>query len=317
MTDTPIPLPAGELPPIGLAAVCLGVFDGVHLGHRALLDATHRAAQALGGTGVALAFDPPPDEVVRPGRVVAQLTPLRVRLDRIRGSGVRAVPIEFNDDLRELSAEAFLDALAPGIELRALVMSPDAAFGARRAGTFERMRELGGARGFAVVSVATVLRDGERVSSSRIRGLVAAGEVRAAGELLGAPPYLEGTVVVGDRRGRALGYPTANLEFAYHAALPAHGVYVGSCAVVDRGVGAGHPAIVSVGVRPTFHRAGALLVEVHLLDFDGDLYGGHLELELFERLREERTFEGADALVAQMHRDEAVARAFLAGGIDG
>jgi riboflavin kinase/FMN adenylyltransferase len=175
------------------------------------------------------------------------------------------------------------------------------------------MRELGTERGFEVVTVEPVLEAGEVVSSTRIRLAIAAGEVGLA-RTLGYPPRLEGTVVVGDLRGRSLGFPTANLAFDYAPAMPALGIYVGQVAVPERGVGPGHPALVSVGVRPTFHDDGRVLVEVHLLDFDGDLYGARLQVDLLERLREERRFEDAAALVTQMKLDDAAARSYLGIG---
>jgi riboflavin kinase/FMN adenylyltransferase len=131
---------------------------------------------------------------------------------------------------------------------------------------------------------------------------------------MGYPPRLEGTVVVGDRRGRQLGFPTANLRFDYEPAMPGLGIYVGHVAVPERGVGPRHPALVSVGVRPTFHDHGAVLVEAYLLDYDGDLYGAHLSLDLLDRLRDERRFEEIDALVRQMRADEAEARQRLGIG---
>jgi riboflavin kinase/FMN adenylyltransferase len=136
--------------------------------------------------------------------------------------------------------------------------------------------------------------------------------VEAATELLGAPPVLRGTVVAGDRRGRELGFPTANLAFEYHPQLPRLGIYLGAVSVPERGVGPGHPALVSVGVRPTFHDDGQVLVEVYLLDWDGDLYGAELSVELRARLRDERRFESVEALVTQMRADEAEARRRLA-----
>lgn len=303
------------LPPVGPAAMTLGVFDGVHRGHAALLEATARAAAERGVASAALVFEPHPDEVLRPGTVVPRLTPLATVLDRIRGDCGVAWPlaVRFDDELRRRSAEEFVAALAPAMELRALVMTPDAAFGRGRGGTAARMRELGVERGFEVIIVEPVLIGGQVVSSTRIRAAIAAGEIGVA-RSLGYPPRLEGTVVVGDRRGRSLGYPTANLTFDYAPAMPALGIYVGQVAVPERGVGPGHPALVSVGVRPTFHDDGRVLVEVHLLDYDGDLYGARLQVDLLERLREERRFDGAAALVAQMRRDEAAARDFLGIG---
>jgi riboflavin kinase/FMN adenylyltransferase len=303
------------LPPVGPAAMTLGVFDGVHRGHAALLEATARAAAERGVASAALVFEPHPDAVLRPGTVVPRLTPLATVLDRIRGDCGVAWPlaVRFDDELRRRSAEEFVAALAPAMELRALVMTPDAAFGRGRGGTAARMRELGVERGFEVILVEPVLIGGQVVSSTRIRAAIAAGEIGVA-RSLGYPPRLEGTVVVGDRRGRSLGYPTANLAFDYAPAMPALGIYVGQVAVPERGVGPGHPALVSVGVRPTFHDDGRVLVEVHLLDYDGDLYGARLQVDLLERLREERRFDGAAALVAQMRRDEASARDFLGIG---
>ena len=299
-----------DLPRIGPAVVTIGVFDGVHLGHRAILRATRDLATEQGVEGVALVFDPPPDEVLRPGTRLARLAPLAVNLARIEAAGVRAIPIRFDDALRQLRAEAFLDALEPGIGLTGLAMSSRSAFGRDRGGTASRMEELGSQRGFAVLLVEPVEVGGATVSSTRIRDAIAAGDVALASEL-GVRPYLEGLVVTGDRRGRELGFPTANLSFEYWPAMPANGIYAGRLTEAGAGVSAGHPALISVGTRPTFHDGAAVLAEVHLLDFDGDLYGVKLGVELFARLRDEQRFADADALVAQMRRDAAAGRAVL------
>ena len=300
-----------DLPPIGPAALTMGVFDGVHRGHALLLEATRAAAGS--GSSVALLFDPHPEELLRPGVQVPRLAPLSVNLEQVEALGVdHAVPLRFDDALRSLSPEAFLDALAPSIELRALAMTPESAFGKGRTGTLERMRVLGAERGFSVIAVDPLVVDGAPVSSSRIRAALADGAVDVAIRLLGRPAYLEGTVVRGDQRGRELGFPTANLAFDYTAALPALGIYLGTVAVPDREIGPAHPALVSVGVRPTFHEHGRVLVEVYLLDWDGDLYGTRLQLHLLERLREERRFDGVEALIRQMTLDEEDARRRLA-----
>ena len=300
-----------NLPPIGPAALTMGVFDGVHRGHALLLEATRAAAGS--GSSVALLFDPHPEELLRPGVQVPRLAPLSVNLEQVEALGVdHAVPLRFDDALRSLSPEAFLDALAPSIELRALAMTPESAFGKGRTGTLERMRVLGAERGFSVIAVDPLVVDGAPVSSSRIRAALADGAVDVAIRLLGRPAYLEGTVVHGDQRGRELGFPTANLAFDYTAALPALGIYLGTVAVPDRQIGPAHPALVSVGVRPTFHEHGRVLVEVYLLDWDGDLYGTRLQLHLLERLREERRFDGVEALIRQMTLDEEDARRRLA-----
>jgi riboflavin kinase / FMN adenylyltransferase len=302
-----------EVPAIGPAVVTLGVFDGVHLGHRHLLDATIRAARERGASAVAIVFEPHPEEVIRPDTRVARLLPPELTRERLAAAGAdHVVVVPFDEELRALPPEAFLDALAPGIELRGVAMTPESAFGHRRAGTLERVAEIGADAGFDAIAVEPLLVDGEPVSSSRIRALLADGEVGEATSLLAARPLLRGTVVEGDHRGRELGFPTANLAFDYTPALPALGIYLGHVAVPERSVGPGHPALVSVGVRPTFHDDGRVLVEVYLLDWDGDLYDATLTVELDARLREERRFASVQALVEQMRADEAGARRLLA-----
>jgi riboflavin kinase/FMN adenylyltransferase len=301
-----------RLPPIGPAVVTLGVFDGVHLGHRALAAITAQAAQERGAAAVALVFTPHPDEVIRPGTTVPRLAPPDLVPDRLRGAGIdHPVEVRFDDRLRSMEPEDFLAALAPAIELRAITMTPTSAFGRRRSGTLDRITAIGRAAGFDTIPVAPVVVAGGTVSSSRIRDALGAGDVVAATALLGGLPILRGTVVHGDSRGRELGFPTANLAFDYAAALPALGVYLGRVTVPERGIGPGHPALVSVGVRPTFHDDGRVLVEAYLLDWDGDLYDTSLTVEIEARLREERRFEGVDALVEQMRRDEVEARRLL------
>jgi riboflavin kinase/FMN adenylyltransferase len=198
------------------------------------------------------------------------------------------------------------------MELRGITMTPDSAFGRSRAGTLERVAEIGAMNGWDCIAVDPLLVGGEAVSSSRIRRALHEGMVGLAADLIGGAPLLRGTVIHGNERGRELGFPTANLAFDYPAALPALGIYIGRVHVPERGVGPGHPALVSVGVRPTFHDDGHILVEVYLLDWDGDLYDATLDLELDARLREERRFDGVDALVMQMRADEADARRRLA-----
>jgi riboflavin kinase/FMN adenylyltransferase len=289
--------------PIGPVAVALGVFDGVHRGHRVVLSATREAAAARGARPVALVFDPSPVEVIRPDQRLERLAPLGENLDRIDAAGVRPLAVRFDAALRDLPAEVFLDRLGPGLQPVAVVMTPDSAFGKDRAGTPEWLREVGAQRGFEVVLVEAEADDGV-ISSSRIRAALVAGDVATAARLLGRPPALTGTVVRGDGRGRALGYPTANLSFAYRPALPAIGIYAGWAI--------GQRALVSIGRRPTFHDDGEVVVEAHLLDWDGDLYDTELRVEVAERLREERRFGSVEELVAQMREDEAAARTELA-----
>lgn len=298
-----------ELPSVGPAVVTLGVFDGVHRGHRHVLEATALAAGERDAAAVALVFSPHPDEVVRPGTTVERLLPPELTLERLRAAGMdHALEVRFDDALRNLEPEAFLAGLSPSMELRGLTMTPGSAFGRARAGTLERIAEIGAVNGWDCIAVEPLSVDGSVVSSSRIRDALRAGQLDVAAHLLGSAPLLRGRVVHGDERGRALGFPTANLAIDYAAALPALGIYLGRVHVPDRAVGPNHPALVSVGVRPTFHDDDRVLVEAYLLDWDGDLYDAVLDVELDARLREERRFDGVEALVIQMRADEAEAR---------
>jgi riboflavin kinase / FMN adenylyltransferase len=310
MTVAPRAVGLADLPSIGPAVVSLGVFDGVHLGHRAILEATMATATEQGAQGVAIVFDPSPDEVLRPGNVLPRLGPLDVNLARIEAVGVHAVPVRFDELLSALTAEAFLESLAPRIELRGLAMSRRSTFGHNRGGTVERIQAFGADRGFAVAVVEPVKVGGSIVSSSRIRARIAEGDIEAACRL-GVTPYLRGTVVSGDRRGRELGFPTANLRFDYAPAMPPLGIYAGRVAPGLRGVPDGQPSLISIGTRPTFHSGGEVLVEVHLLDWDGDLYDLLLGVDLVARRRDERRFSSVDALVEQMRKDAEMGRAVL------
>jgi riboflavin kinase/FMN adenylyltransferase len=308
--------PFDDLPAIGPAAITLGVFDGVHLGHRHLVNATRHAAAATGAASVAIVFTPHPDEVIRPGTIVPRLLPPEITLERLREAGIdHAVPVRFDAALRSLAPEEFLVGLAPALRTTAVVMTPESAFGRGRSGTLARVTDIGEELSFSTIAVEPARLDGAVVSSSRIRTALQAGDVEAAAALLGSRPLLRGTVIHGDARGRDLGFPTANLAFDYTPALPVLGIYLGRVSVPERGVGPHHPALVSIGIRPTFHDEGFVLVEVYLLDWDGDLYDTTLDVELSHRLRAERRFESTDALVAQMRRDEDEARRLI--GLDG
>ena len=208
------------------------------------------------------------------------------------------IEIRFDEALQSLEPEAFLAALAPALEIRAITMTPDSAFGRRRAGTLERVAEIGAVEGFDAVTVEPLLVDGAPVSSSRIRELLRRGMWPRPPPSSDPPRCCAGRVVHGDQRGRELGFPTANLAFDYRPALPALGIYLGRVSVPERAVGPDHPALVSVGVRPTFHDDGRVMVEVYLLDWDGDLYDATLDVEIDARLREERRFDSVEALVS-------------------
>jgi len=264
--------------------VAIGTFDGVHLGHR----------EVIRGCETVLTFDPHPLAVLAPDALPKLLDSFAIKRDLIAGLGVEElVVIPFDRDFAQRSAEDFIEQVL--IErLRAAHVSVG-----------ENFRFGNAARGDAAMlesrpefetRVAPLVEvRGETVSSSQIRGLVAAGDVRGAAELLGSPFLLEGEVVSGDRRGRTLGMPTANIVPDDRLAHPGHGVYAAFAH--------GQPAAVNVGVRPTFDTGRGLLVEAHLLDFDGDLYGEIMRVAFLERLRGERRFESAEALSEQMQRD--------------
>jgi len=304
----------GDIPRIGPSVITIGVFDGVHLGHRQILAETVRVARESGARSAALVFSPHPDEVLRPDTVVERLLPPEETLARISAAGINEpLEIVFDDALRALTPEEFLAELEPSIELRGMAMGAGSAFGRGRTGTPERVAQIGALRGFHVTTVKPVLLDGEPISSSRTRVALRAGDLDRVRRLMGDSPLLRGVVVAGDRRGRTLGFPTANLAFGYSAALPTLGIYLGRVSVAERGVGPGHPALVSVGVRPTFHDSGHVLVEAYLLDWDGDLYDATLDLELVTRLRDELRFDSADELITQMRADETEARRLIGG----
>ena len=268
-------------------AVALGTFDGVHRGHRAVIE----AAVAAGLRSTVVTFDPHPRLVL--GYEVELITSLERRIELIRQIGPDELfVVDFTPDLSRQEPEAFVADVLGTIGTRIVVTGADFRFGAGRRGDVELLRRLG-----LDVRPVPLLED---VSSSLVRERVHEGDLRAAAALLGRPFELEGLVVAGDQRGGTLGFPTANLSLDAHALVPAYGIYAGETL--------GHRAAASVGVNP--HYGGSeRRVEAFLLDFEGDLYGRRLRLELWEQLREERAFASEDDLVAQIARDVEAARA--------
>jgi riboflavin kinase/FMN adenylyltransferase len=264
--------------------VAVGTFDGVHIGHR----------QVIRGCDTVLTFDPHPLSVVRPEAAPKLLTPFNVKRDIISGLGVKElVVIPFNDEFRQKTAEQFIDEVLIG-ELGAIEVSvgENFNFGKRATGNVDMLR----ARSEFQTRVAPLVDvDGETVSSTQIRALVAAGDVEKASRMLGGPFIVEGEVAHGDKRGRDLGFPTANLVPDERFVHPGHGVYAAWAH--------GHCAAVNVGIRPQFQTGRGLLIEAYLIDFDGDLYGETLRVAFTKRLRGERRFESVGALVEQMRRD--------------
>jgi riboflavin kinase / FMN adenylyltransferase len=299
-----------SLQPRGWAhpAVTVGNFDGVHRGHQALVDAVVRAARAAGGTAVALTFDPHPSRVLSPDRAPASLMTLEQKAEVLASLGIdRVVALPFTRETAAQPPPEFARVvLREALGAEAVVVGTNFRFGRGRAGDLAVLRELGATLGFRVDGVAPVVHEGSPISSTRIREALSRGAVGPGAELLGRPYFVDGLVGRGEGRGRTLGIPTANLD-PVNEILPARGVYAG---LVTLPGGTVRGAVVNIGRRPTFGGTRTLL-EAHLLDFDGDLYGRTLRLAFRERLREERTFPGPQALVAQIHDDVARARALL------
>src|SRR5574337_78279 len=288
--------------------LAVGTFDGVHRGHQALLAHARERARSLGGRCAALTFDPHPATVLAPESAPSLLTTIDERLELFAQLGVDlTVVARFDEGLRRMSAEAWVNALAACIRMTEVVCGPSYAFGHDRRGDPDLLRRLGARLGFQVWVAEPVEEDGERVSSSRIRRLLLAGQVLDAARLLGRWYSLGGTVTGGKGRGRDLGYPTANLQLLPSKLIPSTGIYA---AYARPSVGE-FAAAVSIGTRPTFG-PGSLQVEAYLLNFTGNLYESQLELRVAARLRDELTFSTAEELVAQMASDiAAVPRALV------
>lgn len=284
------PLPEVERRP---RHVAIGTFDGVHLGHQAVID----------GADTVLTFEPHPLQVIHPEALPKLLTPFSVKRDVIAGLGVsELVVIPFDRGFASQSAEEFIDhVLVERLGAHTVSVGENFRFGAKAKGDAAMLRAH---PAFEARIVPLVEVDGEAVSSTRIRALVAAGEMGAARRCLGTPFMVEGTVVGGDRRGRELGFPTANIVPDDRHAIPGHGVYAAFAN--------GAPAAVSVGVRPTFDSGRGVLIETYVIDRDEDLYGEVLRVAFVEKLRGERRYAEVDELIAQMRRDVEDARAVCA-----
>ncbi|HEU5321091.1 MAG TPA: bifunctional riboflavin kinase/FAD synthetase, partial [Methylomirabilota bacterium] len=281
------------------AVVALGVFDGVHLGHRAILGAAVARARQAGLAALACTFDPHPAEVLQPDRAPARLTTVDERLALIAQTGIEAtVVVEFSVEIAAIEAEAFVkDVLVGCLAAREVVVGFDHRFGRGARGDAHLLEALGERLGFVAHVVPPLMVGDVPVSSTEIRAALQRGDLTLAGRYLGRPYTIRGRVVAGAGRGRTLGFPTANLRPERPVIVPP-GVY--GCRAAVRG--ARHPAVVNIGVRPTFGE-GELAVEAHLLDFTGDLYGETLVLELVARIREERRFPSLEALRRQIARD--------------
>lgn len=284
--------------------IALGTFDGIHRGHQTLIEQTVHRARELGGRCVVLTFDPHPLQVIAPPPEPFLLTTLDERLTLLAGLGADFVlVIRFDAAFRQISAEEWIDLLVHRIGITEIFVGANYTFGRDRGGTAELLRRRGQADGFTVHTIAQVHVGGTLVSSTLIRRLLRAGEVREAARYLGRWYALGGRVIAGDHRGATLGFPTANLLPPEEKVLPARGAYA-AFASTEQGL---YQAAVSVGTRPTFG-LGQLVVEAHLVDFTGALYGEGLIIQFVHRLHDDIAFSTPQALIRQMEDDVAEAR---------
>jgi len=289
----------------GRCALTIGNFDGVHRGHRALIDRVMAKARELKLVSCVLTFEPHPREFFDPKAAPARLTRLRDKLELMEAAGVERVHIaRFDRRFASLPAERFVEeVLVQGLAARWLLVGRDFRFGARRAGDFAALARGGAQHGFEIESMPDVLFEGARVSSSAVRAELAAGKLAAAERLLGHPYTISGRVAHGPKLGRKLGFPTANIVL--RRPPPLAGIFV----VEVDGLGAG---VASLGRRPTINPVPQPLLEVHIFDWEGDLYGEHLRVRLLKKLRDEKKFEGIEALKDAIARDAREAREYLA-----
>jgi riboflavin kinase/FMN adenylyltransferase len=289
--------------------VALGNFDGYHLGHQAVVGRAIQRGFHERRPVIVATFDPHPVRFFKPDLPPFRLTTLDQRQALFAHAGADAMLVfQFDEALRSTSAEDFVtELLAKRIGAAGVVTGDDFTFGKMRGGNVELLRTLGAAHGIIAETVAPVLLDGARISSGRVREALQAGDTATATHLLSRDFAIEGVVQRGDARGRELGYATANLAFGDYQ-RPRYGIYAVRVTLDD---GSEHPGVASLGVRPTFDPPTELL-EAYLLDFDGDLYGRRIEVALHAFIRDERKFDGVEALVAEMRNDEAAARRLLA-----
>ncbi len=296
------------------SAVTIGVFDGVHRGHQAVLAGVAERARRMGGlTEAALTFDVHPLSVVAPERAPRLLTTLSRRIELFAGLGIETVGVLPFAKVRNLPPDRFVrEILVEGFAARLVTVGTDFRYGRDRTGDVSSLRRAGEKFGFAVEAVRLLEEEGGAISSSTIRARIAAGEVEAAAELLGRAHETPGTATAGDGRGASIGFPTANLVVDPSLAVPGRGVY--AVRAEAAGVPA-LPAVCNIGVRPTFTAAGAPeVLEVHIIDWSGDLYGREVTVRFISRLRPEKTFPNAPALIAQIKKDITQARSLLGPG---
>jgi riboflavin kinase / FMN adenylyltransferase len=280
--------------------LALGNFDGLHRGHRKILDRMRRVAEERGATSVIMTFDPHPPRVVRPDKAPPLLMTKAQKLEAIADAGVQgAAIVRFTPELSHWEPETFVrTVLVDWLRVAEVWVGANFLFGHDRSGNFSMLRVLGARYGFKAEKIDPVRYKDFVVSSTRIRRLVGEGRVDEAGALLGHQYFLDGTVMRGDQRGRTIGFPTANL-CTENELLPPHGVYATTARIAD----IVHPSITNVGTRPTVDASGRTVVETHIFTLDRDLYGQPIRIGFVQRLRDERTFESLDLLRAQIEAD--------------
>ena len=297
----------GSLPPAAARhAVTVGNFDGVHLGHRAMLERLVAKARALGVPACALTFEPHPREFFAPQTAPARLTRLREKLELIAESGADRVHVlRFDARLAALAPERFVaDVLVAGLGACWLLVGRDFRYGTKRAGDYAALEAESARHGFALEAMPDVALEGARVSSSSVRAALAAGDLAGAARLLGRPYMMSGRVAHGERLGRKLGFPTANIVL--RRTPPLAGIFVVEAELEE--THARLAGVASVGRKPTLKADAAPLLEVHLFDFEGEIYGRHLRVKFLEKLRDEQKYDGLEALAAAIAADAARAR---------
>ena len=285
--------------------LALGNFDGMHRGHLKIIERVRRGAEERGSTAVAMTFDPHPSKIVRPDKAPPLLMTHQQKLEALARGGMHGVAIiRFTPELAQWDPETFVrSVLVEWLHVAEVWVGANFLFGHDRSGNFSLLRSLGARYGFRAEKIDPVRYKDFVVSSTRVRRLIAEGRVDEAGALLGHHYTLDGTVVQGQKRGRELGFPTANL-CAENELVPPAGVYATTVNIDAMA----YPAITNIGTRPTFESGQENIIETHVLDFDNDLYGAKLRLGFVQRLRDEKKFDGVDALKAQIEADRARAK---------
>jgi riboflavin kinase/FMN adenylyltransferase len=288
--------------PLASPAITIGNFDGVHMGHRALLAGTRAAADRLGGDAVAMTFEPHPAAFLAPDKVPPRLSSPARKQELLAAAGIDVALIEsFDAHFARLSADDFTrQVLHEILQVEHVVVGHDFGYGSNRSGNIQSLQQAGESLGFTVEVISPVEVDGQRVSSSAIRKALIEGNLASANALLGRPYDVDGTVVRGAGRGREFGVPTANVDCSA-VLLPRPGIYATQVQIL--GEPERYMAATSLGTNPTFKEGGALTLEANLLDFDRDLYGQMLRVFFVERLRDEERYDDVDALLAQIHKD--------------